>query len=256
MNEVAAYSRLAGVYDELVVDPCFASWADFLDGLWALDAEKVTTVLDVCCGTGLMARELLARGYRVTGLDASADMLQRARTVLGPDVPLLHQALPGLELSGLFDAVISTYDGLNYLTPADLRSSLAGLARHLRPGGWLVFDLHAEAMFRLAQGNPRVELDWRGTSVVIDYDVDAAHRTCTSTITMSDAEGTFVESHPQFIHEDATVRDALTAAGCERVAILDNYRMRAASDATLRATWVARTGIDPLVPCSEGAQGD
>ena len=32
---VEAYSRLAGVYDEIVVDPCHGRWASYLDELWA-----------------------------------------------------------------------------------------------------------------------------------------------------------------------------------------------------------------------------
>ena len=48
MNEVGAYTRLAGVYDEIVVDPCYSLWAGFLDAMWKLDAQGVHTVLDVC----------------------------------------------------------------------------------------------------------------------------------------------------------------------------------------------------------------
>ena len=62
----APYSRLAGVYDELVVDPCFAQWAAFLDRLWA--GERIERALDLCCGTGLMTQELAGRGLQVVGV--------------------------------------------------------------------------------------------------------------------------------------------------------------------------------------------
>ena len=61
MRQVEAYSRLAGVYDEIVVDPCYDRWASFLHELWSADASGVHSVLDLCCGTGLLADELLAR---------------------------------------------------------------------------------------------------------------------------------------------------------------------------------------------------
>ena len=32
MRHVEAYSRLAGVYDEIVIDPCHDRWASFLSG--------------------------------------------------------------------------------------------------------------------------------------------------------------------------------------------------------------------------------
>ncbi len=143
MPAVEAYSRLAGVYDEIVVDPCYERWATFLDELWHTDDAGVQDVLDVCCGTGLMAQELVARGYCVVGVDASATMLSRARRLLGPQAVLSRQTLPDLKIDGIFDAAVSTFDGLNYLTLAQLRATLIALSRRLRGGGWIVFDLHA-----------------------------------------------------------------------------------------------------------------
>ena len=79
MRHVEAYSRLAGVYDEIVIDPCHDQWASFLDELWSADPDGVRSVLDLCCGTGRLAGELVARGYWVVGADASDAMLVLAR---------------------------------------------------------------------------------------------------------------------------------------------------------------------------------
>jgi predicted TPR repeat methyltransferase len=79
VRPVEAYSRLAAVYDEIVVDPCHGRWATFLDELWTADPAGVRSVLDLCCGTGLLAGELIARGYRVVGVDESEAMLTVAR---------------------------------------------------------------------------------------------------------------------------------------------------------------------------------
>src|SRR5215469_8993798 len=75
LSRVEAYSRLAGVYDEIVVDPCHGSWASYLHALWGADPDGVGSVLDLCCGTGLLAAELGLLGYRVVGIDASDAML-------------------------------------------------------------------------------------------------------------------------------------------------------------------------------------
>jgi ubiquinone/menaquinone biosynthesis C-methylase UbiE len=48
------------------------------------DADGVRSVLDLCRGTGLLAGELIARGYAVVGVDASEAMLDLARKRLGP----------------------------------------------------------------------------------------------------------------------------------------------------------------------------
>ena len=154
MRTVEAYSRLAGVYDQIVVDPCHGRWAAFLDELWQADEHGVLAVLDLCCGTGLLAAELAARGYRVVGVDASGAMLELARERLGVEADLRQAWLPALPVEERFDAVVSTFDGLNYLTPADLRLTLASVAGVLRPGGWLVFDLHTDAMLDFTVGEP------------------------------------------------------------------------------------------------------
>ena len=113
MQHVEAYSRLAWVYDEIVIDPCHDRWASFLHELWSPDPQGVRSVLDLCCGTGLLAGELVARGYHVVGVDAADAMLALARERLGPEVALRRATLPDLPIDGVFDAVVCTFDGLS-----------------------------------------------------------------------------------------------------------------------------------------------
>jgi demethylmenaquinone methyltransferase/2-methoxy-6-polyprenyl-1,4-benzoquinol methylase len=90
-------------------------------------------VLDVATGTGLVARELRGRGFRVTGLDQSPDMLAIARHRFGDRVELVEasaEALPFGDES--FDHLTFTYL-LRYVD--DPRTTLAELARVVRPGG-------------------------------------------------------------------------------------------------------------------------
>ena len=130
----SAYTRLAGVYDEVVVDPCHGAWAAFLDELFRADEDGVRDVLDVCCGTGLLAAELVARGYRVTGVDASEAMLARARRLLGPETRLIRATLPDLPVEEAFDAAVCTLDGFTYLAPPDLRRTVARAGSTAAPG--------------------------------------------------------------------------------------------------------------------------
>lgn len=247
MREVEAYSRLAGVYDEIVVDPCFADWAGFLDELWRGDPDGVRRVLDVCCGTGLLAAELTRLGYRVKGVDASEAMLERARRRLGSDADLERQVLPDLRVSGRFDAAVSTFDGLNYLQPQAFRLTLAAIAESLRPGGWIVFDLHTDAMLQLALRTPVVSGAQDGTSYVIHNAVDAVARTCDASIEVTactDGEP-YVEHHRQYLHSDEVVRSALAAAGLDLLGVTAEYTNLTSDADTLRATWIARR---PAVP--------
>jgi demethylmenaquinone methyltransferase / 2-methoxy-6-polyprenyl-1,4-benzoquinol methylase len=97
-----------------------------------IDVPKGSQVLDVATGTGLVARALAERGYRVTGLDASEAML-RSGPPAGPRVVALAETLPFDDSS--FDALTFTYL-LRYVD--DPAATLAELARIVRPGGPVV----------------------------------------------------------------------------------------------------------------------
>lgn len=92
-------------------------------------------VLDVATGTGLVAAELLRRGFRVTGLDQSPGMLAVARRRFGDRVPLVEASADALPFAGgSFDHLTFTYL-LRYVD--DPGATLTELARVVRPGGVL-----------------------------------------------------------------------------------------------------------------------
>jgi SAM-dependent methyltransferase len=230
------------VYDEIVVDPCHDRWDAYLDELWRADGDGVHTVLDLCCGTGLMADALIGLGYRVTGVDGSPAMLARGRQLLGPDTVLIQQVLPDLMIDGVFDAVVSTFDGLNYLTPAEFGSTLSAVGRRLRPGGWLVFDLHADAMLEFARSHPVVEGAAGGKRFTIRNDVDVRARVCVTRIDVTGATDgdTFTEQHRQYFFSATEVRGALSDAGFGPASVTDECADQPAARSTLRATWTCR----------------
>ena len=242
MGQVEAYTRLAGVYDEIVVDPCHGAYASFLHELWSDDERGVRNVLDVCCGTGLLAAELAPLGYQVVGLDGSEAMLAHARRRLGPEVRLVRSTLPTLAVTGEYDAAVCTFDGLNYLAPADLRSTFAALSLRIRPAGWLVFDVHTDAMMALTISRPVVHGEEAEHRFVISSVVDTRARTCDTRIEIDplDGGGAFTEHHRQHFHRAADMRSSLVDAGFAVTAVRDGYSERPADASALTATWIAR----------------
>jgi demethylmenaquinone methyltransferase/2-methoxy-6-polyprenyl-1,4-benzoquinol methylase len=92
-------------------------------------------VLDVATGTGLVAAELLRRGFTVTGVDQSAEMLATARRRFGDRVELVTASADDLPFGPeTFDHVTFTYL-LRYVD--DPAATLATLAGRVRPGGFL-----------------------------------------------------------------------------------------------------------------------
>jgi demethylmenaquinone methyltransferase / 2-methoxy-6-polyprenyl-1,4-benzoquinol methylase len=105
-------------------------------------------VLDVATGTGLVAAELRRRGFAVTGVDLSPEMLAVAHRRFGDEVELIQASAEALPLaSGSFDHLTVTHV-LRYV--ADPGATLAELARVVRRGGFV-----ACLEFGVPEGLPR-----------------------------------------------------------------------------------------------------
>ena len=140
-----------------------------LERLKAHGLKPGETVLDVGCGSGLLARALLAEGYAVRGTDASPAMIDLARAHAPGGrfdaIGLPTRRSPG-EPGGLpiAAAIVSTGHVLNYLdSREDVGLALAELADALRPGGLLVIDLMTERFCEardLRHPHAKVEDDW------------------------------------------------------------------------------------------------
>jgi SAM-dependent methyltransferase len=95
------------------------------------------SVLDAGCGTGRVGIELARRGIDVVGVDADADMLDRARR-RAPGLSWVLADLATLELGRTFDVVVLAGNVLPFVEPADRAAVVARCARHLADGGRLV----------------------------------------------------------------------------------------------------------------------
>jgi len=143
-----AYTNLALIYDRLMEDINYNQWVDYLIKQMENHQALGKVVLDLGCGTGSISVALTQRGYKVTGIDISPEMLtqaeQKAR-VAGANIPFYQQDIRDLELDFQPDTVIATFDTLNYiLNEQDLRSVFGGIYRKLRENGLLIFDLNTD----------------------------------------------------------------------------------------------------------------
>jgi SAM-dependent methyltransferase len=126
----------ANAYEALFVPALFGQWVQKV-----ADAAKIhpgQRVLDVACGTGILAREIASRigsGGRIVGIDPSPGMVAVAKQ-LGPDVEWregVAESLPFPDQS--FEAVVSQF-GLMFFT--DRHQALREMLRVLTPQGRLV----------------------------------------------------------------------------------------------------------------------
>jgi demethylmenaquinone methyltransferase/2-methoxy-6-polyprenyl-1,4-benzoquinol methylase len=120
------YDRVGAVLS-LGQDP---RWRRFMVSRLPRDGGRV---LDVATGTGLVAKLLRERGFRVTGLDQSPEMLAAARARFGAAIDLVEASATELPFANSsFDHLTFTYL-LRYVD--DPGATLCELARVVRPGG-------------------------------------------------------------------------------------------------------------------------
>jgi 2-polyprenyl-3-methyl-5-hydroxy-6-metoxy-1,4-benzoquinol methylase len=104
-----------------------------LDAVNVLVGTGTGELLDAGMGPGRLCRDLAARGWRVSGVDASVEMVEVARARLPEEGGRFHcariEALPFDAES--FDVVTAT----GVLEYADVPAALGELRRVLRPGG-------------------------------------------------------------------------------------------------------------------------
>ena len=119
-----------------------------VDGLIPLAGRSV---LDLACGPGRHAAQLVARGGRVVGLDLSLPLLGRARVRTGGAVPVVRADMRQLPFRvETFDIVVNLFTSFGYFAEdAQHQAALTDAATLLRPGGAFVLDfLNATAVRR------------------------------------------------------------------------------------------------------------
>lgn len=166
----------------------------------ALAAAAGGPVLDLGCGSGRLSLALAAAGCAVTGVDASAPMLARARAAAasrGLDVEWLEARWQDLALPRRFALALLPYNGLQHLLrDEDLVALSRALHACLLPGAAWALDLHVpqpailardpDTWFPVAAG-PRTEGGAQVTDERSAY--DAASRVLTQHWRLRDPDG-------------------------------------------------------------------
>ena len=256
-----SYRQFASVYDRLMEEMPYSEWMHFARTCWQKYGTP-KTIVDLGCGTGNMAIPLARSGFKVFGIDLSAEMLSIARNKWdeplgrsGRDEPgtirWLQQDMRDWELPEPVDTVVSFCDCLNYLTEPDdvvaaFRHTYAGLAK----GGLFLFDVHAPLTFeRYAEEQPFV-LDDKDVAYLWTCDYDKATRTIDHDLTFfvrdEGSSGTdavyrrFEESHSQRAYDPEWIAEQLGAAGFELLHRAADFKWDAPNEHSERLFYVAR----------------
>ena len=146
------YDLLAPFYDAINAEIDYEKWADFIEKILNKECKsRPELVLDLGCGTGKMTLELARRGYDMTGIDYSPEMLDIARSLAdeeGHDILWLCQDMREFELYGTVDAAVCCLDCINHLEEEDDLDKCFNLVHnYLIPDGIFIFDINAKYKF-------------------------------------------------------------------------------------------------------------
>ena len=164
------------------MDPCHRQWAALPARALADGRPRVHAVLDVCCGTGLLAAELVDARLPGRGVDASAQCSSRARDCSGRTSSLDGRRFRIFTV----DAVVRR-SGLHLRRPQlpgrrGVRETLAVAGAPVASSGWFVFDVHTDAMMEFTVANPVVEAWPMGSRFAITSVWTSTTRVCESQI--------------------------------------------------------------------------
>jgi len=116
--------------------------SDFLEKCMdAYGSGAKGVVLDIACGTGKFLQEMSARGWKVAGVDYSAQMVNLARARLGGETQFVIADMSDFAVTGKFDVATSWLDSLTYLrTNKDIIRHFHCVAKALKDGGIYLLD--------------------------------------------------------------------------------------------------------------------
>lgn len=138
-NNFKAYAQY---YDLLYKDKNYLAEVDYIESLLLkYSSNKISEILDLGCGTGKHDILLSKKGYKLTGVDLSKDMIDIAKSHSISSTEFILSDVRNLSLNKKFDSVLSLFHVANYQTEnIDLMQYFQTAYKHLNEGGLFVFD--------------------------------------------------------------------------------------------------------------------
>lgn len=245
------YDLLAPFYDEINRDVNYVAWADFIEAVARREmSARPELVLDLGCGTGRMTLELARRGYDMTGIDYSPEMLDVARGAAEAEgldgILWLCQDMREFELYGTVDLAVCCLDGINHLTDkGDLAMTLSLVHNYLVPDGLFIFDINGKYKFENIYAGNSFVMEERGGVCVWQNYYNQRRKLCDFYITLfrEDSDGRYTrydETQRERMYRMSEIKRALADAGFELVGAYSDFDLSPGDDTSERIYVVAR----------------
>ncbi|MBE6923556.1 MAG: methyltransferase domain-containing protein [Ruminococcaceae bacterium] len=244
-----AYHELAKSYDRLTNDVDYEATVEFYMQILEREGVSVRTVVDLACGTGSVTEILARKGYEVTGVDMSEEMLTEAMSkVMDMENPprFVCQKLQELKLPRAVDLAVCALDSLDYITnPDDCAEAIQRVYRALNPGGIFIFDVNTPEKLRAMDGQVFLDEDddvycvWRG-------EFDEESNICSYGMDLFQREGEVwhrsFEEHREYAYSAEQLKGYLKDAGFTHIEVYADRLFEAPREGEQRIYIKARKG--------------
>lgn len=247
------YDLLAPIYDKVNAEIDYRVWADFVEEIFKREYSfgRPDLLLDLGCGTGKMTIELARRGYDMTGIDYSVEMLDFAReeaisSGVSERILWLCQDMREFELYGTVDAVVCCLDGINHLTDSkDLLKCFSLVHNYLIPGGIFIFDVNSRAKFETVYGERAYVMEEENSMCIWQNAYNKRTGICDFYITLFSEKGDgtyerFDECQREKMYTIRTLKKHLCNSGFEYIGAYSDFGFTAATDNDERIYVVAK----------------
>jgi SAM-dependent methyltransferase len=156
-----AYDLLAWFYDRYWGQDYHRRAFGIFDKLLLSDLPPGAKILDLACGTGHLTRMLRDRGYRMTGIDESGEMLKYARRCV-PEAKFYRKDIRELRFPPVYEGAVSSFECMSHiLEERDLALAFRNIHAALKPGGLFAFDITTEEAYKTV---------WNKSSAIVEDD--------------------------------------------------------------------------------------
>ena len=242
------YNQLACIYDHVMRHVDYTRWANYIQSVFERFEATPKDILELACGTGVMACILDDRGYRMTGIDRSEPMIAVAKQkALDAHRAIRFQVgdMVRVPVSGSYDAVLCLYDSINYvMEEAEISAMMNGLRGVISDGGLFVFDVCTEINSRRYFHN-QVDQESNGDYSYIRR-CEYVPETCTQvnefqlTFNRGGKRYSTRERHEQRIYPVARLAEICRQSGYRVLGAFDGFSFEEASEKSNRVHYVVR----------------
>lgn len=219
MSKSDPYTQIAAVYDQ--PDHVEITRAFLARAQPEISARpKGSWVLDLACGTGVMAELLSKRRIPVVGVDRSKAMLAVARRrCAGGRSRFVEGELARFSVSQVCSVATSCGDVMNHLpSAAVLRRVFKRVYTQLEPGGVLMFDTLRRYCYEQYWAGQTYHLEGPCGDLTMECDWDPERRIATANMICyaKNKNGSYTKSETplvEYLHTTPTLRRSLREAG-------------------------------------------